>query len=60
VEQVVSLFDEHLLNNIYNVLLTGIGKMYATTLANHGAKVYIVGRRFAVLEETAKESNVRF
>ncbi|TFK50005.1 NAD-P-binding protein [Heliocybe sulcata] len=36
---------------------TGIGRMIATALENNGATVYIVGRRLAVLETTAKESN---
>ncbi|KAF8956979.1 hypothetical protein BDZ97DRAFT_1670614 [Flammula alnicola] len=36
---------------------TGIGLMMATALENNGATVYIVGRRFGVLEKAASENN---
>lgn len=33
--------------------------MIATALENNGATVYIIGRRLASLEQTARERNVR-
>ncbi|OCF62206.1 hypothetical protein L486_01873 [Kwoniella mangroviensis CBS 10435] len=36
---------------------TGIGRAIATALTINGAKVFIIGRRFNVVEETAKELN---
>jgi hypothetical protein len=40
-------------------LSIGIGLIMATTLENNGATVYIVGRRFDVLEKAAQDNNVR-
>ncbi|WWC65800.1 uncharacterized protein I303_108422 [Kwoniella dejecticola CBS 10117] len=37
---------------------TGLGRGIATALAVNGAKVFIIGRRLGVAEETAKEINV--
>lgn len=42
-----------------SLFLSGIGLMIATTLENHGAIVYIVGRRAEVLEKAIRERSVR-
>ncbi|PPR04086.1 hypothetical protein CVT24_010659 [Panaeolus cyanescens] len=52
-----SLFDVDGLVAVITGGGTGIGLMMATALENNGATVYIVGRRFDVLQEAAQEHN---